>query len=31
MNMDKRHRTTRAFPDDPDRLSLLHDRLAATA
>ena len=32
MNTDKRSRDlTRAFPGDPDRLSLLHDRLAATA
>ncbi len=32
MNTDKRSRDlTRAFPDDPDRLSLLHGRLAATA
>ena len=32
MNTDKRSRDlTRAFPDDPDRLSLPHDRLAATA
>src|SRR6266851_4023397 len=32
MNTDKRSRDlTRTFPDDPDRLSLLHDRLAATA
>jgi DNA oxidative demethylase len=32
MNTDKRSRDlARAFPADPDRLSLLHDRLAATA
>jgi len=32
VNTDKRSRDlTRAFPGDPDRLSLLHDRLAATA
>ena len=30
MNTDKRSRDlTRAFPGDPDRLSLLHDRLAS--
>jgi len=32
VNTDQRSRDlTRAFPGDPDRLSLLHDRLAATA